>query len=484
MEYKYKSTPMHRRPLDTNKIMIRLAIGLMIVYAYGLFNASKWGKEYVINAIFLLIVSLVVGTAVEVLFALACKKDLKNYLRTSFYYITCIILVLTVPANTSLYVMGISTALALFFGKLVFGGFGQNVFNPAAVGRAIIGTSFAGKVALDAVTSPTVTSAFASINWIGDKTSYLRLLQEYGGLGGILGGTYFGALGETCTILILAIGVLYAIFDVIDWRIPVTYLGIMFVGSAIVGFSHGLGIDYAIAFISTGGAAFGAVFMLTDPVTNPQTRPGKILFAAIAAVLTVLIRFLGNLPEGVVFSILIVNMLAPTIDYLFISKQIESYKRNTAIVFGSIIAFVIITALVGNSVTPGVYDPDAAIVEPEGGEEQAPVVGGLNSDFSANEATVVSVDGNTYHVTAIGFHGKDSLNEFDIVVEDNAIVSVTCTKFGDTEGVGDIAVNPDEYLWLFEGATLESEVDSFTGATYTSQSVMAACQAALKEASK
>lgn len=358
MEYKYKATPMARRSLNTNQIMIRLLIGLLIVYGYGLYNASKWGSEYLINGILLLVVSLVVGTITEVVFALACKKNPIEFLKKSFHYITCIILVLTVPANCSLYVMGVATFLALFFGKLVFGGFGQNVFNPAAVGRAIIGTSFAGKVALDAVTSPTVTTAFANMNWISNANNYLSLINNYGGLGSIIGGTYFGSLGETCTVLILIIGVLYAIFDVIDWRIPVTYLGIMFVGSAIVGFTHGLGIDYAIAFISTGGAAFGAVFMLTDPVTNPQTRPGKMLFAAIAAMLTILIRFLGNLPEGVVFSILIVNMLAPAIDYLFVSKQITSQKRNIAIVFGSIIAFILITVLVGNSVTPGTYQID------------------------------------------------------------------------------------------------------------------------------
>lgn len=479
MEYKFKATPMARRPLNTNQIMIRLFVGLLIVYGYGLYNAYKWGSEYLINAILLFVVSLVVGTVTEVLFAIVCKKNPIEHLKKSFHYITCIILVLTVPANCSLYAIGIATFLGLFFGKLVYGGFGQNVFNPAGVGRAIIATSFAGKVSLDAVTSPTITTAFASMNWIGDANSYLSLIHNYGGLGAIVGGSYFGAIGETCTILILIIGILYAIFDVIDWRIPVTYLGIMFVGSAIVGFTHGLGIDYAIAFISTGGAAFGGVFMLTDPVTNPQTRPGKILFAAIAAVLTILIRFLGNLPEGVVFSILIVNMLAPAIDYLFVSKQIDNQKRNIAIDFGAIVAFILVTVLVGNSVTPGVYNPNA-----NKAEEPAPTGLTLSSDFSVNKATVTGVDGNTYHVTSIGYHGEDSLNEFDIVVENGAVVSVTCTKFGDTEGVGDIAINPDEYLWKYEGATLQDKVDACTGATYTSNSIMAAVQAALKEASK
>lgn len=487
MEYKYKATPMARRPLNTNQIMIRLLIGLLIVYGYGLYNASKWGKEYLINGILLFVVSIVVGTITEAIFALACKKNPIQHLKKSFHYITCIILVLTVPANCSLFVMGIATFLALFFGKLVYGGFGQNVFNPAAVGRAIIATSFAGKVALDAVTSPTVTTAFANMNWISDSTNYLALMEEYGGLGTILSGSYFGALGETCTILILAIGVLYAIFDVIDWRIPLTYLGILFAGSMLIGLSYGLGIDYAIAFVSTGGVAFGGVFMLTDPVTNPQTRPGKILFAAIAAMLTILIRFLGNLPEGVIFSILIVNMLAPAIDYLFVSKQIESQKRNIAIVFGSIIMFVLITALIGKIVKPGTFiiNDNSDISEETGASEVtgASEIAGplsLSGDYSSNNATVTSVDGDTYHVTTDGYHNK---NEFDVVVKNGSVVSVVCTSFGDTEGVGDSAIK-EEYLKNYEGATLFSSIDACTGATYTSKSVMAAVQAALKEAYK
>ena len=478
MEYKFKATPLLRRPLNTNKIMIRLFIGLLVVYAFGLYNAATWGKEYLINAILLLVVSLVVGGVVEVLFALGCKKKPFEFLKSSFYYITCIILVLTVPCNTSLYAIGMATALALFFGKLVFGGFGQNIFNPAAVGRAIIATSFTGKVAIDAITSPTITTALANMNWVSNAENYLKLVNHYGGLGSITMGTYFGALGETSTLLILIVGIVLAFVDVLDWRIPATYLGVMFAGSAFVGFANGLGIDYALTFISTGGVCFCGVFMLTDPVTNPQTRPGKILFATIAALITVLIRFLGNLPEGAVFSILIANILAPSIDRLFGYKQIEAYTRNKIVVFASLIAAIAIIALIGSSVTPGTFDPNA-------GKEAGTTTGlTLNSNFESNKATVTSVNGNTYHVTAIGYHGEESLNEFDIVIDDGVITSITCTKFGDSEGVGDIAVNPDEYLWKFEGLTLDSPIDVCTGATFTSKSVMAACQAALKEASK
>ena len=360
MEYKFKATPMARRPLTTEHIMLRLLIGLLIVYGFGLYNAYLINVGCLINAILLLIVSLAVGTATEIVFALVTKQNPLTFLRKSFHYITCLILVLTVPPYTSLYAMAIATFVALFFGKLVFGGFGQNVFNPAGIGRAIIATSFAGKVTADAITSPTIATAFAGMNWVGDARNYLTLLYNYNGLGSILLGRCTGAIGESF-IVVIAVGILLALTDVIDWRIPATYIGIIFVGSWIIGINHGLGIDYALAFTASGGVAFGGVFMLTDPVTNPQTRPGKIVFAAIAALLTVLIRFLGNLPEGVVFSILLVNILAPAIDIIFSSKQVVAYKRNLGIVFGTIAAVILIIACVGIFVEPKPYKSAANI---------------------------------------------------------------------------------------------------------------------------
>ena len=255
MEYKFKATPMARRPLTTEHIMLRLLIGLLIVYGFGLYNAYLINVGCLINAILLLIVSLAVGTATEIVFALVTKQNPLTFLRKSFHYITCLILVLTVPPYTSLYAMAIATFVALFFGKLVFGGFGQNVFNPAGIGRAIIATSFAGKVTADAITSPTIATAFAGMNWVGDAKNYLTLLYNYNGLGSILLGRCTGAIGESF-IVVIAVGILLALTDVIDWRIPATYIGIIFVGSWIIGINHGLGIDYALAFTASGGVAW------------------------------------------------------------------------------------------------------------------------------------------------------------------------------------------------------------------------------------
>lgn len=489
MEFKFKSTPMPRRSLSTKKIMLRLLIGLLAVYAFGLYNSYRiGGTDYLVNAILLMVVAIACSFAAEIVYALMIKKPIKEIISTSFPLITPVILVLTVTPNTSLYAIAIATLIAVVFGKLVFGGFGQNIFNPAAVGRAVIIQSFAGVVALDAVSGATITSQFAKLNWICDPNSFLAFVESCGGLSNIVLGLYEGAIGETSTLLILAVAIFYAIYDVIDWRIPATYLGIMFGAATIAGLVNGLGIDYALVFVSTGGAAFAGVFMLTDPVTNPQTRPGKIVFAALAALFTVAIRLLANLPEGVVFSILLVNILSPAIDKLFSTKQIDSIKRNIAITFGTIAIALVCGILIIANVTPGKYEDSqagASTSEEAGASESAAIAGMLaDADYTTYEAVVTS-DGNNYHVSVHGFHALENGpdNEFDIEIENDAIKSIKCIVFSDTEGVGSPAVE-EGALAKYVGTTLNDEVDVMAGCSYTSNSINAAIQAALKEASK
>lgn len=489
MEFKFKSTPMPRRSLSTKKIMLRLLIGLLAVYAFGLYNSYRiGGTDYLVNAILLMVVAIACSFAAEIVYALMIKEPIKEIISTSFPLITPVILVLTVTPNTSLYAIAIATLIAVVFGKLVFGGFGQNIFNPAAVGRAVIIQSFAGVVALDAVSGATITSQFAKLNWICDPNSFLAFVESCGGLSNIVLGLYEGAIGETSTLLILAVAIFYAIYDVIDWRIPATYLGIMFGAATIAGLVNGLGIDYALVFVSTGGAAFAGVFMLTDPVTNPQTRPGKIVFAALAALFTVAIRLLANLPEGVVFSILLVNILSPAIDKLFSTKQIDSIKRNIAITFGTIAIALVCGILIIANVTPGKYEDSqagASTSEEAGASESAAIAGMLaDADYTTYEAVVTS-DGNNYHVSVHGFHALENGpdNEFDIEIENDAIKSIKCTVFSDTEGVGSPAVE-EGALAKYVGTTLNDEVDVMAGCSYTSNSINAAIQAALKEASK
>jgi Na+-translocating ferredoxin:NAD+ oxidoreductase subunit D len=201
-----------------------------------------------------------------------------------------------VPIATSYFALGFGTFFAIFFGKLVFGGFGQNIFNPAAAGRAAMLASFAGAAVTDITTSATPTASIAQLGWMIDKPEAVtKFLDQFGGLQSMFLGLYPGALGETSKVLILVVMVFLIIRKVIDWRIPVFYLSTVFVLASLIAVSKGMGFWYPLFHLSTGGLVFGAVFMATDPVTNPTSASGRTLFAIGLGILTVLIRVKANL---------------------------------------------------------------------------------------------------------------------------------------------------------------------------------------------
>ena len=214
--------------------------------------------------------------------------------------------VLMTPISIRPFALIVSTFLCILFGKLLFGGFGNNIFNPAAVGRAIIFATFMGATT-DVVTTATPTTTIATeFNWLVlDSDLITEMMDAIGGLGTLFTGWYPGALGETSALLILILGVILAIRKVIDWRIPTIYLGSIFVLTAAIALFRGVGsygnlpgfIWYPLVHVLTGGVVFGAVFMLTDPVTSPTSAQGKTIFALGAAIITVLIRIKANLPK-------------------------------------------------------------------------------------------------------------------------------------------------------------------------------------------
>ena len=485
MELKFKAAPHLHQTLSTNRIMRDLTIGLLVVYAFGLYNAATLGVDYLINAIILMVVSVLVALATEAIWAVCTKKNVKNFLATSYGWVTAIILTLMVPVNTAPYALAIATLLCVLFAKLVFGGFGQNIFNPAAVGRAIIFVAFASSLASDLVTSATPTTTMNSAGWLLTGDAFSTFLSDFGGITGLFISTYSGSLGETSTLLILIVGVWLTIREVIDWRISLTYLGVIFFGTLIIGLANGSGLEYALFNICTGGVAFGAVFMLTDPVTSPTTRAGKIVFAAIAAFLTMLIRYCANYPEGVLFSILLANIVTPVIDKAFDGKQTLLEKRNLVVVVSTLIVACLATSSL--SLTLSGSESYRSLTVPTG-ETVA-----IDSDWSEYRAELVSSDGNTYVISVRGFglidpngvasasgHGDYQRNVITVEVDPDTgtVVSIEFTTFGDTVGYGDTAME-DVFLNQFLDLGIDGEVNLVSGATHTSASVVAAVKLAL-----
>ena len=204
---------------------------------------------------------------------------------------------------------------------MLFGGFGKNIFNPALVGRLFVISIFMVTInnhggylnpyEMDAITTSTPLTNASVVSGIG---TYETLVKPYGRLLNMFIGNIPGAVGETSALLCLLAFIYLTYFKVIKWKIPATYILTVFAITYVIGGANDLGIWYPLFQIFTGGLMFGAVFMATDPVTSPTTPIGQILYGMFLGILTVVFRYLTPFPEGVLTSILTMNMLVMILD--------------------------------------------------------------------------------------------------------------------------------------------------------------------------
>lgn len=497
MKFNFRVSPNYRTPLSTQRIMTELTVGIALVLAYSVyFYFTKLGADYGIHALLMIATALGTSIVVEVLWALFYKKNIWKHLNTSFPWVTALLYVGMMGINKPLYVIFIGSFIAIFIGKLVFGGFGHNIFNPAGVGRAVSVLSFGGFITdkfADVITGATPNQVMETLGWvIKDPTLVTQYLENFGGLWGLATGGYVGGLGETNTLLILAVGVYLAVRKIIDWRVPVVFLGSLFAFASILAFMKGMGMWYPVFHIVTGGAAFGAIFMLTDPVTSPTSIPGRIVFAFGVALLAFLIRIKGSLPEGVIHSILFMNMMTPLIDRAFDGWAFEKVKKYA-------ISLTVIGAL--GFLTVGVFANQVDYIAPVVEEEpvvtinlkgEPVVISQQTSPTAVVVSKVADGDVTTFVVDINGYafqsdHSDDpkpNTLEIKVNTATQVIESVAYVTFSDSKGIGD-KTNSDVFLSQFVGVSIIDEtasVDVVSGATITSQSVVKAVNAAIAAA--
>jgi electron transport complex protein RnfD len=223
--------------------------------------------------------------------------------------LTGLLLALTLPPNFSLSATAIGAVVAIGLGKQIFGGIGYNIFNPALVGRAFLQAAFPVQIttwtkpsfAFDSVSSATPLAAF-KFDKIITETSNLAI------------GNIGGSLGETSAIAILLGGVFLIVIGIVNWRIPVSMILGMLIFSGIFWLINPLQYPSPVFQIFAGSFLFGAMFMATDWVTSPITNKGMWVFGLGISLLLVVIRIFGGLPEGVMYSILIMNAFVPMIN--------------------------------------------------------------------------------------------------------------------------------------------------------------------------
>ncbi|MEW6555721.1 MAG: RnfABCDGE type electron transport complex subunit D [Elusimicrobiota bacterium] len=275
----------------TKKIMLSVFSALLPT---GLWGIYKFG----IHAGYVILTSI----ASCVLFEYISQKFIfktKVKISDGSAALTGLLMAYCLPPNISLWQVCIGSFFAIFITKECFGGIGFNIFNPALVGRAVLLASFPSamtKWQIDGITSATPLGILKE-KLTGSLPSYTDLFI----------GNIPGSIGEVSKILLI-LGALYLFRrKIISWHIPITY--ILTVAVLSIPFKQ----DPIFQLLS-GGLILGAFFMATDYVTSPLFVKGKIIFGFGCGLLTVLIRNLGSYPEGVCYSILIMNILVPLID--------------------------------------------------------------------------------------------------------------------------------------------------------------------------
>ncbi|HHX51978.1 MAG TPA: RnfABCDGE type electron transport complex subunit D [Erysipelothrix sp.] len=461
MDYKFRFAPSIKIKRTTSQIMFELLIALLAVLAFSLvYYQMEYGLNYVIHILTMLAASLITAYAIEVLYAVATKKDIKKHLSSSYPYITSIILVLITSVNVQIYPIVISTAFAIFIGKLAFGGFGQNIFNPAGVGRIVLVTAFGGHTLADLAVGATPVSSVNAQSWTVAAGGFEKFLEGFGGWTGLLTGWHPGAIGETPAILMLILGVVLIVRQVIDWRITISYLITLFVMGLVFALIGGMDLSYGLFQVINGGAIFGAVFMLTDPVTSPVHPVGRAIFGVGAAILTFIIRLFGQTPGGVVFAIVLMNILVPMIDYLLAGNQIKTYKKAMMSLAGVAVVAVLFSTLAGNVVQ---------------------VVSAQDENVSVLDVTDEG-SSKVYRVESKGFNAGDKNIVLVQISGDGTVESVSFEKFADSDAEGAPA-RSDDFLSQFVGLDVVSEIDVDTSnsATFSSNSVLEAVKAAAAE---
>jgi electron transport complex protein RnfD len=232
--------------------------------------------------------------------------------------VTGLLLAMTLPPSPPWWVVAIGSIVAIGIGKHIYGGLGNNIFNPALVGRAVLFVSWGTHVAGSVWTRP------VPFGFTADAITQASPLVTYNAsLGDLFMGTVSGALGET-SALALIIGAIWLFYrGHIDWRIPGGFIGIVF----ILGLFDG-GFSMGLYHVLAGGVLLGAFFMATDMVTSPVTPAGKLIFGLGCGIVTMAIRLFGGMPEGVTFGILLMNGLTPLIDNMTLPKKFGEVKKS------------------------------------------------------------------------------------------------------------------------------------------------------------
>lgn len=439
----------------TSKIMFHLLISLtpiiifafikngVIPYMHG--TSTIQGMFYPL--LFILVSTLATYVFEAIYELIFTNKNIKDIIKNFYSIFPGLFLALILPINTPIIIVIIGAFISSIIAKMLFGGFGNNIFNPALVGRLFIITMYAvvigqngGYLNTYEIDTITQSTPLTNASLLANTGTYETLVKPYGSLLNFFIGTIPGALGETSSLLCILAFIYLTFFKVIKWKIPVTYILTVFAMTYVIGGINNQGMWYPLFQILSGGLMFGAVFMATDPVTSPVTPIGQILYGMFLGILTVIFRFLTPFPEGVLTSILTMNMFVMILDK--IGAQARFNFKITFIPF--LIAWLLILLLsISISI---IYSSD---------KETDSNYNIINKKIEGKKTT--------YTVTQKGYSGNIKA---DIVIDEGKIIDINILEQHDSFYS---KITEENYIEKLENTN--GNIDTITGVTITSNAL-------------
>lgn len=306
---------------SVRKNMLWVIVALLPAYAVSVV-AFGWGA----------LITTAISVAACVLFEWLITKFVlkqKPTICDCSAILTGLLLAFNLPCNLPWWIVVIGALVAIGIAKMTFGGLGQNLFNPALVGRVFLLIAFPVQMTtwprplgfhtsyVDAETGATPLALMKQIVKGGDGSLVSQLPDMWDVAIGWMG----GSLGEVCALALLIGGIFLILMRVITWHIPVSILATVALFAAVTGWCGALPegmttASYVMLSLCTGGVMLGAFFMATDYVTSPMTGWGKIIFGIGIGLIVMVIRTWGAYPEGMSFAILIMNACVPLLNHI------------------------------------------------------------------------------------------------------------------------------------------------------------------------
>lgn len=313
------SSPHIRSEITTQRIMLDVIIGLIPATLAGIYFFGA-------RAALLITVTILASVGFEYGIRKILKRN--NMIGDLSAVVTGLLLALNLPPSLPLWMAIVGAFFAIVIVKQLFGGIGYNFVNPALTARAILLVSYGTKMAtweepikrITAVAADAVSTATVDVSTYATPLGVLKGGGELPSIWDMFLGNIGGSLGETSALALIIGGIYLIVRGVISWHIPVLYTGTVALMAWILG-PDGLFTGAPLVHILAGGLLIGAFFMATDYTTSPMTKKGIVIYAVGCGVLTILFRLYTNMPGGVSYAILLMNVVTPMIDRYTKPKQ-------------------------------------------------------------------------------------------------------------------------------------------------------------------